>query len=51
MMPAVNSEAMNEHLKEIGTQFATGAHAMLVLDGAGWRQTGGQLSVPNNVTL
>ena len=51
IMPTVNTEAMNEHLKEISTQVAPGAHAVLVLDGAGWHQTGGRLSVPHNITL
>jgi len=51
IMPAVNTEAMNEHLKEIGTQVSDGAHAVLVLDGAGWHQTGGRLQVPDNITL
>jgi hypothetical protein len=51
IMPTVNTEAMNEHLKEISTQVAPGAHAVLVPDGAGWHQTGGRLSVPDNITL
>ena len=51
IMPAVNAEAMNEHLKEISTQVARGAHAILVVDGAGWHQTGGKLIVPENITL
>ena len=51
IMPSVNTEAMNEHLKEIGTQVTPGAHAVLVLDGAGWHQTGGELTVPDNITL
>jgi hypothetical protein len=51
IMPAVNTEAMNEHLKEISTQVAQGAHAVLVLDGAGWHQAGGTLIVPDNITL
>jgi transposase len=51
IMPAVNTEAMNEHLMEISTQVAPGAHAVLVLDGAGWHQTGGRLCVPDNITL
>src|SRR5271168_2095519 len=51
IMPAVNTEAMNEHLKEISTQVAAGAHAVLVLDGAGWHQRGGELQVPDNITL
>jgi len=51
IMPTVNAEAMSEHLKEIGAQVARGAHAMLVVDGAGWHQTGGKLIVPDNITL
>ena len=51
IMPAVNIEAMNEHLKEISTQVAAGAHAVVVLDGAGWHQRGGELTVPDNMTL
>jgi len=51
IMLAVNTEAMNEHLQEISTQVARGAHAVLVLDGAGWHQTGGELFVPDNITL
>ena len=51
IMPAVNTEAMNEHLKEISTQVTAGAHAVLVLDGAGWHQTGGELNTPDNITL
>jgi transposase len=51
IMPAVNAEAMNEHLLEISTQVAPGAHAVLICDGAGWHQTGGRLRVPDNITL
>lgn len=51
IMPAVNTEAMNDHLKEISTQVADGAHAILVLDGAGWHQPGGKLLVPDNISL
>jgi transposase len=51
VMPAMNTEAMNEHLKQISTRVAQGAHAVLVLDGAGWHQTGGGLIVPDNITL
>jgi hypothetical protein len=51
IMPSANAEAMNEHLKEISTQVAPGAHAVLVLDGAGWHQTGGKLNVPDNISL
>ena len=51
VMPAVNTEAMNEHLKEIGSRIADGAHAVLILDGAGWHQRGGGRIVPDNMTL
>lgn len=51
IMPAANAEAMTEHLAEISTQLAPGAHAVLVCDGAGWHQLGDRLSVPDNITL
>lgn len=51
IMPGVNAEAMAEHLKEISTQIAPGAHAVLICDGAGWHQTGGRLKVPDTITL
>ena len=51
IMPAVNTEAMNEHLKEISAQVAPGAHAVLVCDGAGWHQHGERLRLPRNITL
>jgi transposase len=50
-MPGVNTEAMNEHLKEISCQVATSAHALLVCDGAGWHQPGDRLNIPNNIVL
>jgi len=42
---------MSAHLAEISTQVAAGAHAVLVLDGAGWHQSGGRLRLPNNISL
>lgn len=51
VMPRANAEAMNKHLAEIATQVAPGCHAVLILDGAGWHQTGGKLRVPDNITL
>jgi transposase len=50
-MPHVSAEAMSLHLAEIARQVAPDAHAVVVLDGAGWHQTGGCLCVPNNITL
>ena len=51
VMPVMNTAAMNEHLRVISTKVAPSAHAVLVLDGAGWHQTGGKLIVPDNITL
>jgi putative transposase len=51
IMAAVSSEAMAEHLKEISRQVASGAHAVLLLDGAGWHQPGKRLLVPENISL
>ena len=51
VLPAANAAMMNLHLAEISTQASHGSHAVLVLDGAGWHQTGGQLRVPENITL
>lgn len=51
VLPTVNAEAMNLHLEEISQYVRPGAHAILILDGAGWHQTGGRLSVPENITL
>jgi hypothetical protein len=51
IMPAANTEAMNEHLKEISAQVAPSAHAVVVCDGAGWHQRGKQLCMPDNITL
>jgi transposase len=51
IMPAVNTEAMIVHLQEISAQVAPGAHAVLVLDGAGWHQKATALRAPDNITL
>jgi len=51
IMPAVNSEAMAEHLVEISRRVSSGAHAVLVCDGAGWHQPGERLPVPDNISL
>ena len=42
---------MNLHLLEISANVATGAHAVITVDGAGWHQTGAKLNVPSNITL
>ena len=51
ILPAVNTEGMNEHLREIATQVSPGAHAIVVCDGAGWHQRGKRLELPENITL
>ena len=51
-MPAIHSEAMAEHLREISAQVAPGAYGVLVLDhGAGWHQPGERLPAPDNIGL
>ncbi len=42
---------MNQHLAEISSQVAVNAHAVVLVDGAGWHQTGGKLLVPQNISL
>jgi hypothetical protein len=50
VLPYANAHAMNLHLEEIGCQVTQGSHAVLLLDGADWHQTGGKLRVPQNVS-
>ena len=50
VMPRANIEAMNLHLAEIANTVAPGAHAALVLDGAGWHSSD-KLIVPDNISL
>ena len=49
-MPFCDTEAMQEHLLEISGAVAPGAHAVLILDRAGWHLAGA-LVVPGNITL
>jgi len=51
VLPYANAEAMSLHLAEISRHVTAGAHAVVVLDGARWHQTGGRLRVPKNVSL
>jgi hypothetical protein len=51
IMPAANTEGMNEHLKEISTQIAQSSIAVIICDGAGWHQRGKNLIVPDNIRL
>ena len=49
MLPYANSDMMQLHLDEISCSVAERAHAVLVLDRAGWHTTG-KLDVPDNIT-
>ena len=48
--PFADTEAMNAHLAEIARAVAPGAHAILVLDGAGWHGARA-LVAPENLSL
>jgi hypothetical protein len=50
VMPYVDTEAMNLHLAEISRTVAPGAHAVVIVDGAGWH-IAHDLAVPGNITL
>jgi transposase len=49
-MPWCDTLAMNEHLLEISGEVDPGAHAVLILDQAGWHSSA-KLIVPKNITL
>lgn len=49
--PTVNTECMNLHLAEISTQVTPGSVAAIICDGAGWHQSGNELSLPSNIVL
>jgi putative transposase len=50
VLPRCTTDAMGLHLAEISQAVATGAHAVLVLDQAGWHVSR-KLQVPSNITL
>jgi hypothetical protein len=50
VLPAADTDAMSMHLAEIGRRVAPGAHAALVIDGAGYH-VAARLAVPRNITL
>lgn len=50
VLPYCDTEAMQEHLAEISNAVDPGAHAVLILDQAGWHVTP-KLKVPDNITL
>jgi len=50
IVPICNTTAMNHHLSEISSQIAADAHAVVILDRAGWHRSHA-LVVPDNITL
>ncbi len=50
MLPKCDTYAMNLHLAEISKRVAPGAHAVLMLDQAGWHITA-KLELPENITI
>ncbi len=50
VLPYCNVAAMNLHLAEMATAVTPGAHAVLLLDQAGWHLSD-RLEVPPNITL
>src|SRR5689334_3944848 len=50
VLPYADAAATGLHLAEIGRAVAPGAHAVVVLDRAGWHGAG-DLTVPGNLTL
>ena len=49
-LPFADTQAMQLHLDEIARTVKRGAHAVLLLDRAGWHTTGA-LTVPKNITM
>ncbi len=50
VLPFCNSAAMTLHLEEISHAVAPHAHAVLVMDQAGWH-TSGKLNIPANISI
>ena len=50
VLPRCNTEGMTLHLAEISAAVAPGAHAMLILDQAGWHISA-SLVIPANITI
>ena len=48
-MPYADTEAMQFHINEISRHVARGAHAVLLMDRAGWHTTA-KLAMPKNIT-
>ena len=50
MLPDANTEMMQLHLDEISRMVARNAHAVVLMDRAGWHTTG-NLEIPRNITI
>ena len=50
VLPRCNTQAMQWHLDEISSQVRPGAHAILIVDRAGWHTTD-NLVIPSNITI
>ena len=50
VLPWCNTQAMDLHLQEISAAVAPGAHAVLIVDQAGWHMTP-KLKPPDNITI
>lgn len=50
MLPYCNTETMSLHLAEISLRVAPGAHAVVLMDQAGWHTTA-KLVVPGNISI
>ena len=50
MLPFCNTETMSLHLTEISLMVAPSAHAVVLMDQAGWHTTG-KLVVPGNISI
>ena len=50
MMPTADTAVMQKHLEEIARAVAPGAHAVILMDQAGWHTTGA-LTLPDNLSL
>ncbi len=50
VVPFSNTNAMNEHLKEISINVDKNSHAIVLMDQAGWHRSK-DLSIPENITI
>ena len=50
MLPSANTSAMQMHLDEISRTVAARAHAVVLMDRAGWHKTD-KLKLPSNLSL